>query len=66
MNSQPGTELNHQGAVDAARDPQISIEVEDTERKLIQETKKAGLQAYQFDPNASPEAKAAQVRSVSF
>ena len=65
MSSRRETELRQQGAVEAARDSQNSVDAEDAEHKLVQETKKAGLDAYQFDPDASPEAKAAQARSVS-
>ena len=64
MQSQ-AAELKQQGAIEAARDSESNVTAEDAERKLIEETKRAGLQAYQFDPNASPEEKAAQTRAVS-
>jgi len=39
---------------------------ESVERSMVDNAKKAGSAAFQFDPDASPEEKAAQVRSVSF
>ena len=58
-------ELKSQGAVEAAQDPQSKISAEDAENTLAAESKKAGIAALQFDPDASPEEKAAQARSVS-
>ncbi len=58
-------ELKQQGAVEAAQNPDSNVTAEDAEKILIEETKKAGGAAYQFDPDASPEEKAAQARSVS-
>ena len=57
-------ELKQQGAEEAARDPNSSVTAADAERVLLDESKKAGAVALQFDPNASPEEKAAQARSV--
>ncbi|KAI9877336.1 MAG: hypothetical protein M1830_004204, partial [Pleopsidium flavum] len=58
-------ELKQQGAAEAARDPNNNVTSEDAEQFMVDETKKAGVAAYQFDPYASPEEKAAQARSVS-
>ena len=57
-------ELKQQGAEEAARDPNSSVSAGDAERVILDESKKAGAVALQFDPNASPEEKAAQARSV--
>ncbi len=57
-------ELKQQGAEEAARDPNSSASAADAERVILDESKKAGAVALQFDPNASPEEKAAQARSV--
>ncbi|KAI9802260.1 MAG: hypothetical protein M1825_002981 [Sarcosagium campestre] len=62
MQSQ-AAELKQQGAVEAAQDPNNNVSSLDAERKIVDETKKAGYQAYQFDPNATPEQKAAQARA---
>jgi hypothetical protein len=58
-------ELKQQGAIEAARDPNSSVTAADAQAKIEFETKKAGVQAFSFDPDASPEEKAAQARSVS-
>lgn len=58
-------ELKQQGAQEAARDPNSSVTADDAQRVILDESKKAGAVAFQFDPNASPEEKAAQARSVS-
>ncbi|KAI9841404.1 MAG: hypothetical protein M1837_000737 [Sclerophora amabilis] len=62
MPSQAG-ELKQQGAAEAARDPNSKVTAADAEQKIVDETKKAGVDAYQFDPNATPEEKASQARS---
>ncbi|KAE8369882.1 C2 domain-containing protein [Aspergillus caelatus] len=53
-------ELKEEGAIEAAelapQDPQAAAAAE---KVLVDETRKAGLPAYQFDPNATPEEKAA-------
>lgn len=59
-------ELKSQGAIEAARNPDSQVSAGDAERTMVDETTKAGGAAYQFDPNASPEEKAAQARSVSY
>lgn len=63
--SSHASELRQQGAEEAARDPNNHVTSEDAEHFMVDETKKAGIPAYQFDPYASPEEKAAQARSVS-
>jgi hypothetical protein len=62
----PGTaDIKIEGAVEMANDPQSSVTAEDAEQKLVVEGKKAGVPAFQFDPDATPEQKAAQARAVS-
>jgi hypothetical protein len=56
-------ELKQQGAVEAAQDG--AIQPEDAEKKIVEESKKGGATAYQFDPNATPAEKAAQAKAVS-
>ena len=58
-------ELKSQGAVEAAQDLGSNVTSQDAQHVIADESKKAGVAAYEFDPNASPEAKAAQARSVS-
>ena len=61
-------EARQQGAIEtaqaASQDPQSHIRPETVEKKLVDETRKAGFPAYQFDPDASPEDKAAAAESV--
>lgn len=65
LNSRTG-ELKSHAFTEAAQDPNSKVSAEDAEQFMTEESKKAGVAAYIFDPNASPEAKAAQVRSVSY
>lgn len=62
-------EMKEEGIIEAAselaQDPQSKVNPEKVEEALVEETKEAGATAYQFDPNASPEAKAAAAESVS-
>lgn len=58
-------ELKAQGAVEAAQDPESSVTPSDARRVLVDESKKAGAVALEFDPDASPEEKAAQAKAVS-
>ena len=65
MLSSFSSELKQQGAAEAARDPNSSVTAEDAEHVLVEESKKAGATALQFDPDATPEEKAAQAKAVS-
>ena len=58
-------ELKTQGVVEAAQDPNSSVTADDAQQKIVTESKKAGVPAFTFDPDASPEEKAAQARAVS-
>lgn len=64
------TEMKQQGAIEAAqaasRDPKSHISPETVEKKLVEDNRKAGFPAYQFDPDASPEEKAAEAEAVRF
>jgi hypothetical protein len=59
-------EIKTQGAVEMAQDPNSSVTSVDAQKKIVEESKKAGVAAFTFDPNASPEEKAAQARAVSY
>lgn len=59
------SELKQQGAIEAAQDLDSSVTAQDAERVLVDESKKAGGTALEFDPDATPEEKAAQARAVS-
>lgn len=64
MDSTHASELKLAGAIEAARDPAQPVTSQDAQKKLVTESRKAGAQAFQFDPNATPEEKAAQARAV--
>ncbi|KAF1981931.1 tricalbin [Aulographum hederae CBS 113979] len=55
------SELKQQGALEAAQDPNSSVSASQAEQMVVDETKKAGGAAFQFDPNATAEEKAAQI-----
>ena len=58
-------ELKAQGVEESARDPNSSTTANDAQRKIVKESQKAGVAAFTFDPDATPEQKAAQARAVS-
>jgi len=58
------SELKQQAALNAARDPDSSVTSEHAGHKLVEEARKGGSAAYRFDPDASPEEKAAQAKAV--
>ncbi|KAJ5481082.1 hypothetical protein N7539_006976 [Penicillium diatomitis] len=61
------SELKEEGMIEAAtqltQDPNSSVNPDTVEEALVRETQAAGGVAYQFDPDASPEAKAAAAES---
>lgn len=63
------TEMKEEGMIEAAselaQDPHSKVNPEKVEEILVEDSKEAGAAAYQFDPNASPEDKAAAAESVS-
>jgi len=65
MFRQEASELKQQGAIAAARDLNSTVTATDAERTLVEQTKAAGGVAFNFNPNASPEEKAAEARAVS-
>lgn len=62
---QAAAELKQQGAIEAARNPESSVSADDAQKKMLEESKAAGVAAFTFDPDASPEQKRAQAREVS-
>lgn len=58
------SELKQQGALEAARDPNSGVTAQAAENAILDEAKKGGSVALQFDPDASPEQKRAQARAV--
>ena len=58
-------EVKQEVAVEAAANPDSNFSAADAERVIVDESKKAGAAAFTFDPDATPEQKAAQARAVS-
>lgn len=63
-NAREESELKQQGALEAARNPASSVTADDAEKKIVDESNKAGVTAFTFDPDASTEEKKAQARAV--
>ncbi|KAI0842960.1 tricalbin [Hypoxylon sp. FL0890] len=57
-------ELKTQGALEASRDPESSITSDEAQKKLVEESKNAGVAAFTFNPDASPEEKKAQAKAA--
>lgn len=62
--AQQASELKQQGAIEAARDPASSVTADDAQKKLVEESKNAGVAAFTFDPDATPAEKRAQTQAV--
>ncbi|ROT37420.1 tricalbin-1 [Sodiomyces alkalinus F11] len=58
------SELKIEGVVESAQNPETSTTAEDAERKILEESRKAGITAFTFDPDASPEEKKRQARAA--
>jgi Ca2+-dependent lipid-binding protein len=56
-------ELKSEGAFEAARDANSSVTAQQAEKTAVDEARKGGSAAFQFDPDASPEEKRAQARA---
>ncbi|KAK3300034.1 C2 domain-containing protein [Chaetomium fimeti] len=57
-------ELKQQGAIEASQNPESNVTAEDAERKIVEDSREAGVTAFTFDPDASPEEKRAQARAA--
>ncbi|EFX02579.1 membrane bound c2 domain containing protein [Grosmannia clavigera kw1407] len=57
-------ELKQQGAIEAAQRSNGTVTSTQAQAKIVQESNRAGVMAFNFDPDASPEAKRAQVRAA--
>lgn len=57
-------ELKAQGALEASRDPNSSVDAAAAEQKVMEQAKAAGAPTFEFDPDASPEEKKAQMKAV--
>ncbi|KAM3463113.1 hypothetical protein MY5147_000881 [Beauveria neobassiana] len=51
-------------AVAAAQDPDSTVTADDAQRQMVAESRNAGIPAFTFDPDATPEQKRAQARAA--
>ncbi|KAF4464668.1 hypothetical protein FALBO_8500 [Fusarium albosuccineum] len=58
------SELKQQGAVEAAANPESSVTADDAQREIVEASRNAGVAAFTFDPDASPEQKKAQAKAA--
>ncbi|KAJ4326786.1 Tricalbin-2 [Fusarium piperis] len=58
------SELKQQGAVEAAANPESSVSAADAQKEIVEESRNAGVAAFTFDPDASPEQKKAQAKAA--
>jgi hypothetical protein len=58
------TELKVEGVVEAAENPNTDVSAEAAEHEIVEQSKNAGVAAFQFDPDASPAEKRAQAKAV--
>jgi len=65
MSAKEARELKVQGAIEAAQNSQSQISSEDAQKEIVEQSSNAGIPAFSFDPDASPEEKRAQARDVS-
>ena len=58
-------DLKAQGVIEASRDPDSNVGAKDAEDAIMKQAKASGAPAFEFDPDASPEEKKAQMQAVS-
>lgn len=57
-------ELKAEGALQAAADPDTPVTADQAEQVALHQAKAAGAAAFEFNPDADPEEKAAQLKAV--
>ena len=57
-------ELKSQGALEASRDPNSSVDAKAAEETIKNQAKAAGAPTFEFDPDATPEQKKEQLKAV--
>ena len=65
MSSKEEAELKAEGAVEAAQNADSSVTADAAQREIVEQSKNAGVAAFSFDPDASPEEKRRQAQAVS-
>ncbi|QUC19670.1 uncharacterized protein UV8b_03911 [Ustilaginoidea virens] len=64
MSASEAMELRQQGAIEASQNPQSSVTADQAQKELVEQSKNAGIPAFTFDPDASPEQKRAQAQAA--
>lgn len=64
MSAQEVSELKARGVIEAAENPESQVTADDARREIVEQSKNAGVAAFSFDPDASPQQKRAQARAV--
>lgn len=64
MSALEARELKAQGVIEAAENPESEVTADDARREIVEQSRNAGVAAFSFDPDASPEQKRAQARAV--
>lgn len=64
MSSPDAAELKTEGAIEAAQNEESQATANAAQRELVEQSKNAGVAAFSFDPDASPEQKRAQAKAV--
>jgi hypothetical protein len=65
MQASQVSEIKQQAIIEKAKDPNSSVTAEAAKEAIVDETRATGGTAYQFDPNATRDQKAAQLNAVS-
>jgi hypothetical protein len=65
MSAKEAQELKQQGVIEAAENPETTVTADDAQKEIVKQSQNAGVPAFQFDPDATPEQKRAQARAVS-
>ena len=58
------SEIKQQAIIEKAQDPNSSVSAEAARETIVEETRKAGGTAFQFDPDATGGEKLAQLNAV--
>lgn len=64
MSSREAAELKAEGVVEAAQNPDTQTTADDAQKEIVEQSKNAGVAAFSFDPDASPEQKRRQAQAV--
>lgn len=65
MSSKDAAELKAEGAVEAAQNANSSVTADAAQKEIVEQSRQAGVAAFTFDPDASPEEKRRQAQAVS-